>query len=162
MIDFLFKNIGKLIQEIAYVMIRYGTIVSLVAGIILIVLGFYTNDDTFFYIGIPELILGPIITALNALFVYAFGQMVEDTHTIALTNQPTPDSTCNTYTNSNTKTNKSDSSESRKSEQPRITNHATQVIAVKRGLFEYECPECKCVQPNTNEACENCGKIFVK
>ena len=145
MIDFLFKNIGKLIQEIAYIMLRYGTIVSFVAGIILIVLGFNTNDDTFFYIGIPELILGPISTALNALFVYAFGQLVEDTHIIAQTNQPNPGSTCNAYTTSNTKTNnsKSDYSDTPKSDKPKITNHATQVIAVKKGLFEYECPECK-------------------
>ncbi len=74
-VDKLFDNVGGKIKGLARVLLILGTVISVLAGFILVAGDFAT-------IGIPVLLLGPLLSLISAWFLYGFGEIVENTSAI--------------------------------------------------------------------------------
>lgn len=79
----MFKNVGNKIQSFAKFVFIFGTIVAAIAAIVFILAAIGAGEPalTTIYIiyGLMVLILGPIISWINALFIYGFGQLIVNT-----------------------------------------------------------------------------------
>lgn len=76
----LFGNSGKRVCVLAFVVCIIG-LVSMGIGIVLMLLGLLDGAEELFFGGLIVLI-GGAMTAFSSLFLYAFGQLVSDTHAI--------------------------------------------------------------------------------
>ena len=79
----MFKNVGNKIQSFAKFVFIFGTIVAAIAAIVFILAAIGAGEPalTTIYIiyGLMVLILGPIMSWVNALFIYGFGQLIVNT-----------------------------------------------------------------------------------
>lgn len=79
----MFKNVGNKIQSFAKFVFIFGTIVAAIAAIVFILAAIGAGEPalTTIYIiyGLMVLILGPIMSWINALFIYGFGQLIVNT-----------------------------------------------------------------------------------
>ena len=77
MLDDLFSNIGRKIQNIA----KIAFVISLIAGLLCVVIELFSG---FGYDGILLLIGlgGTLVSYLNCLFLCAIGQLVNDVHVV--------------------------------------------------------------------------------
>lgn len=85
-IELLFNNVGGKIKTLAKVLFLVITISGLIAGVVLLTNGrsdygdfeYITEDDMIGWLCLLAAVLGPIYT----WFIYAFGQMTEDIHSM--------------------------------------------------------------------------------
>ena len=86
MFDKLYARVGKNIQLWAKLVFALGTGFSIIVGIIFIILGLvslpYTEYDIVILAGVCWAVGGPMISWISSLFLYAFGQLVDDVHAI--------------------------------------------------------------------------------
>ena len=77
MLDNLYENIGSKIKNWAKVIFIIEAIGSIIAGLVLL----FTDEDLILY-GLLTLVCGPIVAWVGSWILYAFGELVEDTHAI--------------------------------------------------------------------------------
>lgn len=86
MLDKLYARVGKTIQLWAWLVFALGAVFSIIVGIIFIILGLvslsYTVWDDALVAGFCLAVGGPVISWISSLFLYAFGQLVDDVHAI--------------------------------------------------------------------------------
>ncbi len=73
MLDNLYKDIGIKIKVWAQVIFIVGAIGAVITGIVLLA-------DEFILAGLLTLFCGPIVALISTWLLYAFGQLVDDTH----------------------------------------------------------------------------------
>ena len=81
-IDRMYSEVGEKIQLIARIQLWLGGAVTVIAGILLMILGgklnsMHQNGNAFFWGGIAALILGPFGSWVSSLFLYGFGIIVK-------------------------------------------------------------------------------------
>ncbi len=74
----MFNNIGRKIKILAQVIFWFWSIACVIGGIVFIAL-----DDDFLVIGLPLLLVGPIVFWISSWFLYGFGEIIENTAKIA-------------------------------------------------------------------------------
>ncbi len=142
----MFENVGSKIKKIAKLLFAIGVVLSVLLFIIMLILAIPSIDYgdgalgiILLLIGIFSLIIGPIISWLSVLLLYAFGEMVEKTVSIENSVCDNSDTICDDIKDSNT-----DST---------IKNRKTEIdTSVKK------CKYCGKKVPLTTERCE-CGCI---
>ncbi|MDY5940028.1 MAG: hypothetical protein SPJ23_00045 [Eubacteriales bacterium] len=77
MLDNLYENIGGKIKNLAKWIFIIEAIGSIIAGLVLL----FTDEDLILY-GLLTLVCGPIFAWVGSWILYAFGELVEDTHAI--------------------------------------------------------------------------------
>ncbi len=82
----MFENVGKRIKEIAKLLFAIGVVLSVLLFIVMLILAipnFDYGDEAlgvvFLLIGIFSIIIGPVISWLSVLLLYAFGELVQKT-----------------------------------------------------------------------------------
>ena len=89
----LFGDIGGKLKKVAAASCWWGAIAYIIAGIAMLIIGIdYADayDEMPFIIwGIALIILGPIVSWLGSLVLYAFGKLVEDVEAIREKRPPT-------------------------------------------------------------------------
>lgn len=75
MLDNLYKNIGSKIKTLA----KWGFIVEAIGAI---VTGIVLLFDEFILVGLLTMICGPVVAWVGSWILYAFGELVEDAHSI--------------------------------------------------------------------------------
>ncbi len=92
----MFKNIGRKIKAFAKIVCWIGIILSLLAGIILIIAGIngegvrtfidgsytYMDSGVLVVVGVFVLILGPLFSWIGSFMVYGFGELVDNVQSI--------------------------------------------------------------------------------
>lgn len=75
----MFDNIGKNIKELARVLCWVGVIVNSILGLVMFVKAgdSYYAEGLFTSLGFVFLIVGPIISIINGMLVYGFGELIE-------------------------------------------------------------------------------------
>ena len=75
----MFDNIGKNIKELARVLCWVGVIVNSILGLVMFVKAgdSYYAEGLFASLGFVFLIVGPIISIINGMLVYGFGELIE-------------------------------------------------------------------------------------
>jgi hypothetical protein len=76
----LFGNSGKRVCIYAFIVCIIG-LVSMGLSIFLMLIGLIAGDEDLFFLGLIGLISCGVV-AFSSLFLYAFGQLVSDTHAI--------------------------------------------------------------------------------
>ena len=77
MLDNLYENIGGKIKNCAKGIFIIEAIGSIIAGLVLL----FTDEDLILY-GLLTLVCGQIVAWVGSWILYAFGELVEDTHAI--------------------------------------------------------------------------------
>ena len=77
MLDNLYENIGGKIKNCAKGIFIIEAIGSIIAGVVLL----FTDEDLILY-GLLTLVCGQIVAWVGSWILYAFGELVEDTHAI--------------------------------------------------------------------------------
>ena len=77
MLDNLYENIGGKIKNLAKWIFIIEAIGSIIAGLVLL----FTDEHLILY-GLLTLVCGPIFAWVGSWILYAFGELVEDTHAI--------------------------------------------------------------------------------
>ena len=72
----MFNNISEKIKTIAYIEVILGILASLTYGIILIL------DEDMFLIGLLVMVVGFLASWASAIFIYGFGQLIENTDSL--------------------------------------------------------------------------------
>ena len=78
----MFDNVGGKIKTLATVSFAVETIVSIIAGIVLVCCGF-VDYYVLIFIGIGAMLVGPVIALITNWFLYGFGELIEKTCEIA-------------------------------------------------------------------------------
>lgn len=75
----MFDNIGKNIKELARVLCWVGVIVNSILGLVMFVkaVDSYYAEGLFASLGFVFLIVGPIISIINGMLLYGFGELIE-------------------------------------------------------------------------------------
>ncbi len=80
----MFNNVGNKIQNFAKFVFIFGTIVSVISAILCALAAVGAGEATLTTIYIiytfMVLILGPIVSWINSLFIYGFGQLIVNTN----------------------------------------------------------------------------------
>lgn len=79
----MYDNIGSKIKTVAKVVGFAGIVISILAGLLFLLVAFSEEKFSYFGIGILVAILGSIISWASTIALYGFGQIVENTDTIA-------------------------------------------------------------------------------
>ncbi len=74
----MFRNVGKSIKTIAIVFCIVDMISSIITGIVLM-----AEDDDYIALGLLIIFLGTFLAWVGALFIYGFGQLVQNSDIIA-------------------------------------------------------------------------------
>ena len=83
MFKYLFGNIGKKIKLVAKVCFWIELVASVLLGIILIAVGVEENWAFLVALGFMCFLLAPVVAWLSSLFLYSYGQMVDNSDKIA-------------------------------------------------------------------------------
>lgn len=75
----MFDNIGKNIKELARVLCWVGVIVNIILGFVMFAKAgdSYYAEGLFMSLGFVFLIVGPIISIINGMLLYGFGELIE-------------------------------------------------------------------------------------
>ena len=80
----MFNNVGNKIQSFAKFVFVFGTIVAVIAAVVFVLIGIGAGEPTittiYIIYGLMFLIVGPIISWINSLFIYGFGQLIINTN----------------------------------------------------------------------------------
>ena len=79
----MYDNIGSKIKTVAKVVGFAGIVISILTGLLFLLVAFSEEKFSYFGIGILVAILGSIISWASTIALYGFGQIVENTDTIA-------------------------------------------------------------------------------
>ncbi|MDR1328063.1 MAG: SHOCT domain-containing protein [Oscillospiraceae bacterium] len=81
----MYNNIGEKIKGLAKVIAWIGIIVSVIAGLILIVEGSdsYYGGGILISVGIVVVVVGTLVSWIASWFMYGFGELIEKTAEIA-------------------------------------------------------------------------------
>ena len=79
MLDILYDTIGRKIKVLAQGIFIIETIGAVITGIVLLA-------NEFFAAGLITLFCGPVVALISTWLLYAFGQLVDDTHTVRMQN----------------------------------------------------------------------------
>lgn len=85
----MYSNIGKKIKGLAVFVALVGIIASIVGGGRTIAIGYdggyfwSTNDDFMIFIGVLIIVIGSLISWVSGFVLYGFGQLVENSDTVA-------------------------------------------------------------------------------
>ena len=82
MLDNLYENIGEKIKSWAKWIFIAEAIGAILTGIFMVINSFDVEDFSLFIYGISTIILGTIVAWMSSWILYAFGQLVDDTHAI--------------------------------------------------------------------------------
>ena len=76
----MFDNIGKNIKELARVLCWVGVIVNIILGFVIFVKAgdSYYAEGLFMSLGFVFLIVGPIISIINGMLIYGFGELIDN------------------------------------------------------------------------------------
>lgn len=88
----MFNNIGSKIMKLAKFQCWIGIIFSVISGIAIIVNGASIRNDGYnggssVLSGIPVIVLGCLFSWIGSLFIYGFGQLIENTDVIRYNTQ---------------------------------------------------------------------------
>ena len=75
----MFENVGLKIKAIAKIFFVIQVIASVMCGLFILAEGELIIGDIFLLVGPVILILGPVCSWMSALFVYGFGELIENT-----------------------------------------------------------------------------------
>lgn len=79
----MFKNIGKKVKTVAEVLFWFDVVLCVLLGIVIIVAAVMEEQASAVLTGFLVMILGPVISWLSAIMVYAFGELVDNSTTVA-------------------------------------------------------------------------------
>lgn len=76
----MFDNIGKNIKELARVLCWVGVIVNIILGFVMFAKAgdSYYAEGLFMSLGFVFLIVGPIISIINGMLIYGFGELIDN------------------------------------------------------------------------------------
>jgi hypothetical protein len=83
----MFKNVGSKIQDIAYIYAIIGIAASLIGGIIYMII--FHKTLLLMLLGIIIMIVGSIVSWIVSLFIYGFGLIVENSENQVKQNEST-------------------------------------------------------------------------
>lgn len=78
MFDNMFRNIGTKIKRITKSSCLFGMGLSIVGGLIIAVLGIVAGEGSLIITGLVIGVVGPAVSWLSSLVLYAYGEMVEN------------------------------------------------------------------------------------
>ena len=84
----MFNNVGKTIRFLSIGFFFLGVFISFIAWLYLLFTGVKESDSTLAIISFIVLVLGIFASWVNCIFLYGFGELIENSKTIAKNTQP--------------------------------------------------------------------------
>lgn len=84
----MFNNVGKTIRYLSIVFFILGIIFSFIAWLYLLFTGVNESDSTLAIISFVVLVLGIFASWVNCILLYGFGELIENSKTIANNTRP--------------------------------------------------------------------------
>ena len=154
----MFDNIGGKIKSWAERIFTIQVIVSIVGGIIIFGL----------HVGLPALLLSLLVIVigvfsawLSFLFLYAFGQLVENSDEIVRLMEDKNPYTISNDTSKETQPSTIDEPKEKKLAPLPTWKPVDEADAIYVGETNVKCNNCDCVQFKGNRKCTRCGAKFV-
>lgn len=148
----MFNNVGEKIKTLAKVTFYIESVSFIISGIVMLF-----NGDLFILYGLLTIVLGPIVSLVQAWFVYGFGELITETKNISLnTESKTEKEYIPLYHEASPKNKKSE-----KSEEVTVKDNrdAPPVIPSEHSGYII-CPKCNTMQRSNRKKCFNCAQPF--
>ena len=162
MLDSLYENIGIKIKNWAKWIFIVEAIGAIITGFVLLCL-----DEDFILYGLLAMILGPFVAWVGSWILYAFGELVEDVHTIrckTVANSIEPTYTTQSQATSNSSPAQKQTTSPVVAAVPVATkgapNKSNAPISAEIKDGEKVCPKCGTAQRIDRRVCWSCGQPF--